>query len=87
MPDIDLVERGRQPRGGGVALALGGECAEQPLAHQAGDCGGAGSRHGEEAEPDQIRRRIARQGSMGQKEQRRADHGDGSAGHGGSETR
>ena len=40
-----------------------------------------------EAEPDQIRRRIARQGPVGQKEQRRADHRDGSAGHGGSETR
>ena len=52
--DVDLVERRRQPLGGGVVLLLPGERVDPFLPQQAGDDGGAGRGHRQQrhAAPD-----------------------------------
>ena len=70
--DVDLVERRRQPRRGGMMLLLPGERVDPFLPQQAGDDGGAGRGRRQQPHARQIRNVVAGHRAMIEKEHRRA---------------
>ena len=68
--DVELVERVRQPRGGGVVLALQREGIHQSLPQQPGDGSRSARGHRQHREPNEIADLVAGDAAMIEEEQR-----------------
>ena len=83
--DIDLIERGRQPVGGGVMLLLPRERVDPFLPEQPGDeCGADGGRR-QQQHARQVRRVVTGRGAVVEEEQRGRRHRNDGAGHAGDD--